>query len=79
MCWEDFLSCIYKCHTLSTLLVVCPPVDPRRPGLCAELCSSDKDCDDGEKCCSNGCGHQCRVAVKEKPCKSGCIARFIES
>ena len=38
-------------HASSTLLVVCPPVDPISPGLCTELCSSDIYCDDGERCC----------------------------
>uniref|UniRef100_A0A673IW36 Perlwapin-like n=1 Tax=Sinocyclocheilus rhinocerous TaxID=307959 RepID=A0A673IW36_9TELE len=27
-------------------------------GVCAELCSHDRDCPNDEKCCSNGCGHQ---------------------
>ncbi len=28
-------------------------------GLCAEFCSRDSDCPNNQKCCSNGCGHQC--------------------
>ena len=28
-------------------------------GMCAELCYYDSDCPNNEKCCSNGCGHQC--------------------
>ncbi|XP_034446245.1 WAP four-disulfide core domain protein 18 [Hippoglossus hippoglossus] len=36
----------------------CPP-RTWGAGLCAEFCSSDCDCPDNEKCCSNGCGHQC--------------------
>ncbi|XP_033942378.1 WAP four-disulfide core domain protein 3 isoform X1 [Pseudochaenichthys georgianus] len=38
-----------------------PGVCPRRnsPGLCAEFCSNDNDCFNDEKCCHNGCGHQC--------------------
>ncbi|CAM5097854.1 unnamed protein product [Natator depressus] len=35
----------------------CPK--PLGAGLCAELCASDGSCPEGEKCCSNGCGHQC--------------------
>ncbi|CAM4624636.1 unnamed protein product [Lepidochelys olivacea] len=35
----------------------CPK--PLGAGLCAELCTSDGSCPEGEKCCSNGCGHQC--------------------
>ncbi len=27
--------------------------------MCAEMCSHDSDCPNDEKCCSNGCGHQC--------------------
>ncbi|KAK9954932.1 hypothetical protein ABG768_014846, partial [Culter alburnus] len=26
---------------------------------CGELCACDFDCPNNEKCCSNGCGHQC--------------------
>uniref|UniRef100_A0A8L0DNN7 WAP domain-containing protein n=1 Tax=Oncorhynchus mykiss TaxID=8022 RepID=A0A8L0DNN7_ONCMY len=39
-----------------------PGVCPRRPwgvGTCAELCSNDSDCPNDEKCCHNGCGHDC--------------------
>ncbi len=28
-------------------------------GVCADICSHDGDCPNDEKCCSNGCGHQC--------------------
>ncbi|XP_062835346.1 chelonianin [Anolis carolinensis] len=35
----------------------CPK--PQGPGLCVENCTSDKSCGPGEKCCSNGCGHDC--------------------
>ncbi|XP_045912686.1 WAP four-disulfide core domain protein 3 isoform X1 [Micropterus dolomieu] len=37
---------------------VCPPKQGDL-GLCAEFCSNDSDCAKNEKCCSNGCGHQC--------------------
>uniref|UniRef100_A0A3Q0SXY9 WAP four-disulfide core domain 2 n=1 Tax=Amphilophus citrinellus TaxID=61819 RepID=A0A3Q0SXY9_AMPCI len=43
-----------------------PGVCPRRCldfGNCAESCSCDSDCSDHEKCCSNGCGHECMPAV----------------
>ena len=44
---------------------MCPSV--LRPGseigVCAELCNSDDDCALDEKCCSNGCGHQCTKGV----------------
>uniref|UniRef100_M3YU78 WAP domain-containing protein n=1 Tax=Mustela putorius furo TaxID=9669 RepID=M3YU78_MUSPF len=28
-------------------------------GTCIEVCSGDWDCDLGERCVSNGCGHVC--------------------
>ena len=28
-------------------------------GICSEECSSDDDCNNDQKCCSNGCGHTC--------------------
>ena len=31
-------------------------------GICVEKCRSDDECAEGEKCCSNGCGHQCTPA-----------------
>uniref|UniRef100_A0A452RE61 WAP domain-containing protein n=1 Tax=Ursus americanus TaxID=9643 RepID=A0A452RE61_URSAM len=31
-------------------------------GTCIELCSDDWDCDLGERCVSNGCGHVCAAA-----------------
>ncbi|XP_016367540.1 WAP four-disulfide core domain protein 2-like [Sinocyclocheilus rhinocerous] len=34
---------------------------------CLELCSHDGKCPNDEKCCSNGCGHQCMPPYKEKP------------
>ncbi len=44
------------------LIVEKPGVCPSKNliiGLCAEMCSHDGDCPNDEKCCSNGCGHQC--------------------
>ncbi|XP_030388736.1 WAP four-disulfide core domain protein 3 [Gopherus flavomarginatus] len=35
----------------------CP--EPLGFGHCAELCGIDGSCPEGEKCCSNGCGHEC--------------------
>uniref|UniRef100_A0A669EUN7 WAP domain-containing protein n=1 Tax=Oreochromis niloticus TaxID=8128 RepID=A0A669EUN7_ORENI len=32
-------------------------------GHCAEFCSKDRDCPNNEKCCSNGCGHECMGPV----------------
>ncbi|XDV36735.1 hypothetical protein PO909_006464 [Leuciscus waleckii] len=36
-------------------------------GNCVELCSYDSDCPKHEKCCSNGCGHQCMAPFTVKP------------
>uniref|UniRef100_A0A673L127 WAP domain-containing protein n=1 Tax=Sinocyclocheilus rhinocerous TaxID=307959 RepID=A0A673L127_9TELE len=62
------------------LSVFCMSAEPTKPGVCprkdlelavsgvcAELCSHDGDCPNDEKCCSNGCGHQCMPPYKEKP------------
>ncbi len=40
----------------------CPPMDSSVAGLCAETCSDDTECQSGQKCCSNGCGHSCARA-----------------
>ncbi|CAI5778624.1 four-disulfide core domain 18-like [Podarcis lilfordi] len=37
---------------------------PTGDGHCAELCQGDASCPPGEKCCSNGCGHQCMRAIQ---------------
>ena len=42
---------------------ICPAVTYDRLGLCTEECSADSDCEQGFKCCSNGCGHQCMQGV----------------
>ncbi|XP_033933244.1 WAP four-disulfide core domain protein 2-like [Pseudochaenichthys georgianus] len=46
-----------------------PGVCPRNngPGLCVEFCSNDGDCPNREKCCHNGCGHQCTALFTAKP------------
>ncbi|XP_016126263.1 WAP four-disulfide core domain protein 3-like isoform X3 [Sinocyclocheilus grahami] len=53
------------------------PAEPTKPGVCprndlevavsvcVEMCSHDGDCPKDEKCCSNGCGHQCMPPYKE--------------
>ncbi|XP_028309233.1 WAP four-disulfide core domain protein 3 [Gouania willdenowi] len=38
---------------------------------CAEFCYRDSDCPDDEKCCSNGCGHECVAPYKVKPGRCG--------
>ena len=41
--------------------LVCP--EATGFGLCAEFCSADTPCPDGQLCCSNGCGHSCMAGV----------------
>uniref|UniRef100_G3NV00 WAP four-disulfide core domain 2 n=1 Tax=Gasterosteus aculeatus aculeatus TaxID=481459 RepID=G3NV00_GASAC len=46
-----------------------PGVCPRRhwgSGPCAEFCSNDSDCPSDEKCCHNGCGHECTAPYEVK-------------
>jgi len=45
---------------------VCPSdvSSVRAAGLCVEECSHDRQCPNDEKCCSNGCGHQCTAPYK---------------
>uniref|UniRef100_A0A4W5NUD6 WAP domain-containing protein n=1 Tax=Hucho hucho TaxID=62062 RepID=A0A4W5NUD6_9TELE len=43
-----------------------PGVCPHRRwgvGTCAEFCSNDSDCPNDEKCCHNGCGHDCILRI----------------
>ncbi|XP_050961044.1 WAP four-disulfide core domain protein 3 isoform X2 [Labeo rohita] len=40
-------------------------------GVCAEMCSHDGDCPNDQKCCSNGCGHECMAPYKAEPEKPG--------
>ncbi|XP_068454287.1 WAP four-disulfide core domain protein 3 [Clinocottus analis] len=47
-----------------------PGVCPRRLwglGMCAEFCTKDSDCPKDEKCCHNGCGHECIAPYTVKP------------
>uniref|UniRef100_A0A672M2Q5 WAP domain-containing protein n=1 Tax=Sinocyclocheilus grahami TaxID=75366 RepID=A0A672M2Q5_SINGR len=64
-----FLSCV--CITEK------PGVCPNSKfgiGVCADMCSQDGECPNDEKCCSNGCGHQCTAVSKVKP--GVCPKRF---
>ncbi|XP_026119990.1 perlwapin-like isoform X4 [Carassius auratus] len=45
---------------------VCPD-DKDMIGACVEKCFGDRECPDDQKCCSNGCGHQCMPPYTEKP------------
>uniref|UniRef100_A0A3Q2WLD1 WAP domain-containing protein n=1 Tax=Haplochromis burtoni TaxID=8153 RepID=A0A3Q2WLD1_HAPBU len=40
----------------------CPHRLPAALGPCVESCSTDSDCHDSEKCCSNGCGHEFHIS-----------------
>ncbi|XP_035501781.1 WAP four-disulfide core domain protein 3 [Scophthalmus maximus] len=53
-------------HSLTAKSGVCPR---RRwgSGLCAEFCFKDSDCPNDEKCCHNGCGHECIAPYTVKP------------
>lgn len=47
---------------MSSRPAVKPGICPRRKwgsGMCAEYCTKDSDCPKEEKCCHNGCGHEC--------------------
>ena len=41
--------------------LVCP--QPTGFGVCVESCSDDLPCENGQLCCSNGCGHACMAGV----------------
>lgn len=65
-------SCVYTLIDNDSLVPSAKPgVCPRRrwsSGLCAELCSDDSDCPSEEKCCHNGCGHQCTAPYTGSMC-----------
>ena len=52
-----------RCTSISPgpipLFFSCPVLEGDVVGICSEECSSDSDCNGGQKCCSNGCGHTC--------------------
>ncbi|XP_077870516.1 nawaprin-like [Saccoglossus kowalevskii] len=35
-------------------------------GICSENCLEDDDCSGKQKCCSNGCGHDCMEPQKDE-------------
>ncbi|XP_070578366.1 neurogenic locus notch homolog protein 1-like isoform X4 [Ptychodera flava] len=70
-CWNGR----WACTVMECVEEVCPPVFPGTFGTCVEMCSN---CQDGEACCSNGCGHVCRETVRvgsscqpDHPCQNG--------
>ncbi len=64
----DGLNVAVVCHVLcmSAKPGVCPNnnLEDAVSGVCAEMCSDDSDCPKNQKCCSNGCGHQCMPPYK---------------
>ncbi len=44
-------------------VVMCPEVPDDSFATCVEECSGDSMCGNGQKCCSNGCGHVCMAPV----------------
>uniref|UniRef100_A0A671K5I5 WAP domain-containing protein n=1 Tax=Sinocyclocheilus anshuiensis TaxID=1608454 RepID=A0A671K5I5_9TELE len=55
--FSDLLS--LSCVCLTEKPGVCPSKNLGEEGLCVEMCSHDSNCPNDQKCCSNGCGHQC--------------------
>ncbi|XP_071788249.1 uncharacterized protein [Asterias amurensis] len=51
---------------------VCPVVPKDVGGICVEACGPDKKCDDGQLCCSNGCGHVCKAGCAPVLCRMRC-------
>lgn len=49
----------------------CPLVAPGTIGTCLVSCMGDESCPQGQKCCSNGCGRTCQVAVAGEGCVCG--------
>ncbi|XP_014393258.1 PREDICTED: WAP four-disulfide core domain protein 18-like [Myotis brandtii] len=43
---------------------LCPKLPKDAIGLCVEKCSGDDSCPGEMKCCSNGCGHVCKRAIR---------------
>lgn len=47
----------------------CPYLIPSEHDSCDFMCSSDSNCPDEEKCCSNGCGTRCMPPLKLTACQ----------
>ncbi|XP_040605279.1 WAP four-disulfide core domain protein 18-like [Mesocricetus auratus] len=43
----------------------CPTIPPNYIGACEDNCIADELCPEQMKCCSNGCGQDCTLAVFE--------------
>ncbi|CAI5647194.1 unnamed protein product [Oreochromis niloticus] len=75
-CPRDHICCVYNGEEVCVPTVFTKPgVCPRKFLLpsssafvpCVESCSYDSDCPDNEKCCSNGCAHECMAPYIVKP------------
>ncbi|XP_065706028.1 uncharacterized protein [Patagioenas fasciata] len=44
----------------------CPPPSRIPVGRCDNFCSSDENCPGSERCCSTGCGRECRLPIGAK-------------
>ena len=50
------------CFVLSSALPLGKCPEPGM-GICIESCTADTSCENGQLCCSNGCGHVCMDPV----------------
>ncbi len=56
---------------------VCPAIDVESSGICVIGCDVDNECvNDGEMCCSNGCGKTCVKACEPVRCRMFCEHGF---
>ncbi|ELU03531.1 hypothetical protein CAPTEDRAFT_223873 [Capitella teleta] len=64
-------SCIYSatCAKITSGDLVCPYLASTLSGPCYEACRPGS-CDDGELCCSHGCGHSCTKACERLTCQT---------
>jgi len=49
----------------------CPVVPPIGAAPCVWACQNDDSCPPNEKCCSNGCGKMCTIAIRPDACGAG--------
>ncbi|XP_053409062.1 actinia tenebrosa protease inhibitors-like isoform X2 [Mercenaria mercenaria] len=65
---------VCKYGTYTPIGACCPVCNPKKPGtcpkptgfgICVQACSSDNDCPDRQKCCSNGCGKTCQIPTPD--------------
>ncbi len=69
---KNAMPCLKFSHYGFSVMCFCMSAEPEKPGVCpkhsldvavsgacVEMCSHDSNCPNDQKCCSNGCGHQC--------------------